>query len=126
MSTALVLRTLKLRLPGTEIQHQRQKPRQGDSKKNHGRMDNIRQAPRHRQGHIRTCLKRQVYNSCVLPTHPANTGVRILRASHFPTPMFMLCHYLEHLVSNCHISFGKTLSCRPKNLGVKEVGFVCH
>ena len=29
-----------------------------------GRVDSIRQAPRHLQG---TCLKRQVYNSCVLP-----------------------------------------------------------
>ena len=32
-----------------QIQHQRQKLRQGDSKKNHGRMDSIRQAPRHLQ-----------------------------------------------------------------------------
>ena len=40
----------KLHLPGTEIQHQKQKPRQGDSKKNHGRMDSIRQAPPHLQG----------------------------------------------------------------------------
>ena len=30
--------------------HQIQKPRKGDSKKNHGRMDSIRQAPGHLQG----------------------------------------------------------------------------
>ena len=30
--------------------HQRQKPRQGDSKKNHGWMDSIRHAPRHVRG----------------------------------------------------------------------------
>ena len=31
-------------------------------------MDSIRQAPRHLQtGNIGTCLKRQVYNSCILP-----------------------------------------------------------
>ena len=34
---------------GTEAQHQRQHPRQGDSKKSHGRMDSIRQIPRHLQ-----------------------------------------------------------------------------
>ena len=39
----------KLHLPGTEIQNQRQQPIQGDSKKNHGWMDSIRQAPWHRQ-----------------------------------------------------------------------------
>ena len=38
----------KLHLSGTEIQHQRQKQRQGDSKKNHGRMDSTRQTPRHK------------------------------------------------------------------------------
>ncbi|KAK2162153.1 hypothetical protein NP493_1535g00000 [Ridgeia piscesae] len=43
-------------------QHQRQIPRRGDSQKNHGRMDNIRHAPRQLQGNIGTCLKRQVYN----------------------------------------------------------------
>ncbi|MEG7522940.1 MAG: reverse transcriptase domain-containing protein, partial [Chromatiales bacterium] len=31
-------------------QHQRQKPRQGDSTKNHGRLDDIRQAPGQLQG----------------------------------------------------------------------------
>ena len=40
-----------LRLPGTEIQHQRQKRRQGDSRQNHGWMGSIRQAPRHLQGY---------------------------------------------------------------------------
>ena len=39
----------KLHLPGTEIDNQRQKPRKGDSKKNHGRMDSIRLAPRYLQ-----------------------------------------------------------------------------
>ena len=41
----------KIHLPGTQIQHQRQRPRQGDSKKNHGRMGSIRQTPRHLQGY---------------------------------------------------------------------------
>ena len=35
---------------GQKHQHQRQKPRQGDSKKNHGWVDSIRQAPLHLQG----------------------------------------------------------------------------
>ena len=40
----------KLQIPGTEIQHQRQQPRQGDSKQNHDRMDSIRHAPWRLQG----------------------------------------------------------------------------
>ena len=58
----------KRHLFGTEIQHHRQKPRRGDLKKNHDRADNSRQAPRHFHGYIATCLKRQVYTSCVFPT----------------------------------------------------------
>ena len=50
----------KLHIPGTEIQHQRQIPRQGDSKKNHGHSPST-------ASNIGTCLKRQVYNSYVLP-----------------------------------------------------------
>ena len=40
----------KLHLTGTEIQHQRQKPWQGDTKKNHGWVDSIRQTLRLLQG----------------------------------------------------------------------------
>ncbi|KAK2169577.1 hypothetical protein NP493_1184g00003 [Ridgeia piscesae] len=35
---------------GQIYNNQRHKPRQGDSKKNYGRIDSIRQAPRHLQG----------------------------------------------------------------------------
>ena len=39
-----------VRLHGTETQHHIQKPRQGDSKKNHGWIDIIRQVPLNLQG----------------------------------------------------------------------------
>ena len=42
------------------MQHQRRKPKQGASKKNHGQMDSIRQAPRHRQ--VRTSIVRTSSN----------------------------------------------------------------
>ena len=59
----------KLHLLGTEIQHQRQKPRQGDSKKNHTKHRDIF------EGNFVIYLKRQVCTSCVLPamTYGAET-----------------------------------------------------
>ncbi|KAK2181526.1 hypothetical protein NP493_395g03020 [Ridgeia piscesae] len=47
MSTTLRLRTLKATPTWDRDTHQRSKPRQGDPKKNHGRVDSIRQALRH-------------------------------------------------------------------------------
>ncbi|KAK2186746.1 hypothetical protein NP493_190g03005 [Ridgeia piscesae] len=47
------------------IQHQKQQPRKGDSKKNHEGLN-----AKHRdifKGNIGTCMKSQVYNLCVLP-----------------------------------------------------------
>ncbi len=35
--------------------------------KNHGRLGGIRQTPGYLQNNLAICLKRQVYNSCVLP-----------------------------------------------------------
>ena len=51
------------------------KPRQGDSKKNHDWMDSIRKHRDIFKGSNGACLKRQVYNSCVLPvmTYGAET-----------------------------------------------------
>ena len=50
MSTTLRSRTLKATSTWDRDRAPETKPRQGDSKKNHGRMDRIRQAPRHLQG----------------------------------------------------------------------------
>ncbi|KAK2188265.1 hypothetical protein NP493_138g04007 [Ridgeia piscesae] len=50
MSTALRPRTLKATSTWDRDTAPETKTKQGDSKKNHGRMDSIRQAPRHVQG----------------------------------------------------------------------------
>ena len=52
---------------GTTLQPQGKEPGQRDTKKNHGRLGGIRQTPGYLQSNLAICLKRQVYNSCVLP-----------------------------------------------------------
>ena len=50
MSATLRSRTLKTTSTWDRATEAEKKTRQGDSKKNHGRMDGIRQSPRHLQG----------------------------------------------------------------------------
>ena len=54
----------RLRVLGTTLQPQGKEPGQRDTTKNHGRLGGIRQTPK---SNLAICLKRQVYNSCVLP-----------------------------------------------------------
>ncbi|KAK2184475.1 hypothetical protein NP493_265g02030 [Ridgeia piscesae] len=67
MSTTLRSRTLKATSTWDRDTAPETKPIQGDSKENHGRMDRFAKHPDICKGNIGTCLKRQVYNSCVLP-----------------------------------------------------------
>ena len=59
----------------------KEKNQDKDTAKNHGRLGGIRQTPGHRdifKSNLAICLKRQMYNSCVLPamTYGAETWTR--------------------------------------------------